>query len=200
MAKPTTATKDDAARNKAADDYDTTNGGDNATGNGDDKQQPTVSDAEGEDGITRVIQSKLSARYLGNPRKGASLEEGQTYLVGFISGIAYDTKNEVLPSGEASISLTGSFEGETADGKKIVRSGRLFLPSGIHDEVVALVRTGSPASFSLEIRTKPAKNAAGYEYEVHSLLPVKEDDGAAIRRNLIAQRRQKLLANMAKAA
>lgn len=66
--------------------------------------------------------------------------------------------------------LTGSFEGVNLATGQRFRSGKLYLPGGIHEAVEAAVQTEesgvfNAVKFGLEIRSIKANNPIGYSYQ-----------------------------------
>lgn len=86
-------------------------------------------------------KTKLVASNLGNARKGG--------LVGYVYGVANGLKDETLPTGDFVTAIMGSFEGRSGDGQKIIRSGRLLLPTGVHDDLVKQLRNADGTVKSL---------------------------------------------------
>ena len=135
--------------------------------------------------------SKISAKVLGNPKKGAALEKGQSHLLGWIHGTAFSTKTIVNPTdSRTSVGLVGNFSAVDVDGKE-TQSGICYLPAGFQEPIEAGINSGA-VTFNLEIRTAPADNAAGYQYECTHLIPVAENEMASKMKVLIHDRMKKL--------
>lgn len=127
--------------------------------------------------------SKLTVKQLGNPKR-ASVDNVDVVL-GVIFGRATGTKVKLDGAGNAHEAILGQFEGRSADGKTVVRSAMLYLPSGLHEGIVEKLKAmdGAPAEFAVEIKAMPASNPAGYSYGMRNLvqMSVADDPLAAIR-------------------
>lgn len=119
--------------------------------------------------------SKIVPKTLGNPKAGASVKDGETFLLGRVYGITDGIKQvEIKETGEIFQALRGRFQAVSADETKQYRSGLLYLPGGIHDSYLSGVKDlqeGETLQFALELRTKPATSKAGYAYDAIDLMP-----------------------------
>lgn len=172
-----------------------------------------------------IDRPKISVTGMGNPKKVLALPEGQSRhlicaIYGTASGVKVRTVTDKAGNPQTFEPIVGQFEAvpadpmkvvESIDGKDVevmisaVRSGVLYLPSGIHEQLAEpLKKEGArPIDFALEVYSVKATNAAGYTYEVKSLTkPAESDPLAAIRQAI--QGKTKLLpapkASPAKAA
>lgn len=132
-----------------------------------------------------VILPKLVVKSLGNPRVAASFSDddkkaGKRHLLGTIMGTASRIKNKVDAKGEVFEAIVGDFEGTKADGN-VVKSGLLYLPSGIHEMLADPLKEddAKPIDFAMRIFTVPADNPIGYSYLVEPVLPPSAADPLA---------------------
>lgn len=127
-----------------------------------------------------VMKAKIAVKDLGNPKKAAALEDGDTSRItlGRVIGIATDIKKGLNPTGEPYMGLVGSFEGIPQDeAKDIIQSGVCYLPAGITEAIAGqLVASGKPVSFGFDIKVFKAQNAAGLSYELVPLIAPSEND------------------------
>jgi len=146
--------------------------------------------AKGQDTQGRVqvtlTKSKLAPKDLGNPREVTSRPDGDMtpHLLGVIFGRATRTKTKTFTQSATGEVVTvdailGMFEGRRAvalpnddmSETVAIRSGVLYLPSGIADMIVEPLRADDETviEFALKISTRKASNPAGYEYVVQEL-------------------------------
>lgn len=161
------------------------------------KKQATETAATTE-AVEDSIVSKLSIKALGcDPRLPSG---GSAKILCRIYGMAKSLKSgEDKNTGNVWTALQGEFEGvniepDSEDFGKTLRSGKLFLPSGIQDVIESAIREientagGSAAAnvvFGLEIRSVKASNRIGYSYEAKNLMPPKQQDPLAAMREAI---------------
>lgn len=142
--------------------------------------------------------SKLSIKAVGcDPRLAAGTT---SKILCRIYGTARGLKNgEDRNTGNVWTALQGEFEGVNCeqgneDFGRTLRSGKLFLPSGIQDVIEGTVREientagGKETAnvvFALEIRSVKSANRIGYSYEAKSLMPPKQQDPLATMREAI---------------
>jgi hypothetical protein len=150
------------------------------------------------DGVEEVTRARLAATTLGKGAAVTALPEGSYHVLGMISGTATGLRQEQLPDGTPTESLTGEFVAATADGKRIFKSGRLFLPNGIHNLVLEAVRKGQRPDFAMEVRSVHASNVAGWTYEFVNLLAPVMEKRELIFRKLMQERADRLNAQKAK--
>jgi hypothetical protein len=77
--------------------------------------------------------------------------------------------------------LLGTFQGTNLQTGETFRSGKLFLPSGIHEPIEAAVgqlKEGGSVNFAIEFRRVEAENPIGYSYQAVNLLPVETQEDA----------------------
>jgi hypothetical protein len=116
-------------------------------------------------------------------------------------GRATDVKTGENKDGTIWSALTGSFEAVNLQTGDIYKSGKLFLPGGIHETVESAVRglkqaekegsTSVAVEFALEIRSIEAKNPIGYSYQAVNLRPARATDELDPLRKAILESRQK---------
>jgi hypothetical protein len=149
----------------------------------------------------KSIISKLTAKALGNPKLGSE----QRHFLGTIRGIATGAKVKMDQAGNAYEAILGSFEGVRGKDGVILTSAMLYLPGGIHEMIAEPVKratTGEDGktpvmgslTFSIDLYTVPAPNAAGYSYEAVSNIPIAKSDPFAELRAMEAQKRQERMA------
>lgn len=86
----------------------------------------------------------------------------------------------------------GSFEGINLQDGTVLRSGKLFLPPGIHEVLEAALKSGkekdkdATVSFAFEIRAVKATNPIGYSYEAAALKKPEQEDELAEMRAFVA--------------
>lgn len=129
--------------------------------------------------ITMV--SKIVPKMIGNAKKAAALDTiGETVTLGKVFGMATGIKQieDQMKPGTFYYPLVGRFEAHTSKGE-ILRSGKLFLPGGIHESYEQQARAledGEQLAFALELRAVKDGNAAGYTYRAIDLMPRKASD------------------------
>lgn len=135
----------------------------------------------------RAQRSKLTLTMLGNASivKTMTTEElaksRGKYLVGTIYGQARDLISRSSPDGlgENYEGLRGSFIGVPSDSARLdeIESGVLFIPDAFHnlvaDKLREVKKTSETATveFAFECYSIPAKNPAGYSWELISAVP-----------------------------
>jgi hypothetical protein len=92
-----------------------------------------------------------------------------------ILGRANGIKTGEDAQGKVWEALTGTFEGRNLQTGEVFRSGKLFLPSGIHETIVDAVKAlpegvVGAATFAFEIRRVEASNPIGYTYQAVPLI------------------------------
>lgn len=136
-----------------------------------------------------VYKAKVAVKDLGNPKKAAALDDGDTSRItlGRIIGVATDIKKGLNPTGEPYMGLIGTFEGTPADeNKDIIQSGVCYLPGGVTEAIAGqVVASGKPVSFGFDIKVFKATNAAGLSYELKPLIKPSENDPLAAVRNAV---------------
>ncbi len=137
-----------------------------------------------------VMKAKIAVKDLGNPKKAAALDEGDTSRItlGRVMGIATDIKKGLNPQGEPYMGLVGSFEGTPADETKdIIQSGVCYLPGGVTEAIAGQMQaSGKPVSFAFDIKVFKANNAAGLSYELIPLIKPADNDPLAALRNQVS--------------
>jgi hypothetical protein len=76
-----------------------------------------------------------------------------------------------------------------------MRSGRLFLPTGIHEALLAMVEDNQNPYFNVEIQAVSKEGGLGYEYNVAYMEPPKVSEIMRLGLSNVEQRRAKLLAS-----
>lgn len=139
-------------------------------------------------GIT-VSRPSLTVKSLGDPKKVLGMDGDKArHLIGTIFGTANGVATKVITDKVGNTQtfepIKGNFEGIPSvpqtekgdDGKEVeitgIRSGTLYLPSGIHDQIAEALKApdAQPIKFAIEVYTIKAANAAGYTYEARAVL------------------------------
>lgn len=112
-----------------------------------------------------------------------------------IYGVAAGIKTGESANGDFWSALVGEFEGRNLDDPKMedpfFRSGKLFLPGGIHEAIEEPLKAaedrGEKASikFAFRISVVQAENPQGYAYQARPLFAVHKDDPLAALRKAI---------------
>jgi hypothetical protein len=93
-----------------------------------------------------------------------------------IAGKATGIKTGEDADGKIWSALIGTFQGTDLKTGETYRSGKLFLPSGIHEPIEAAVKqigdSGGTVNFAVEFRRVEASNPIGYSYQAVNLLPM----------------------------
>lgn len=141
--------------------------------------------------MENIALTTMSVKSAGfNPAQILALPEEQRkpIALGRIFGIAHGLKFGEDNKGNAWVALTGDFIAQCyAERDKQYLGGKLFLPEGIHDKLVAGVEGGgvvndkgkpiyNDVEFAFEVYVKPAKNPIGYSYECKILVDVAQSD------------------------
>lgn len=124
-----------------------------------------------------VMISKMSVKGLGCKPFAAPKETPARLcqIIGKASGL----KTGEDTTGRVWSAITGEFRGVNLATGEIFRSGKLFLPGGIHEVVEGAVKSlpedGGVVKFAFEIRTVEAKNPIGYSYQAANLMPMESE-------------------------
>jgi len=127
--------------------------------------------------------AKITAKELGNPKKVLAMDgEDAKFVLGTLYGIATECRRkDIVDAGGATSTfwpLIGQFVGVLPSGDQ-VRSGVLYLPTGIHESYKTAVENledGETLRFALKLQTVKASSAAGYSYQAVDLMPPKVVD------------------------
>jgi hypothetical protein len=95
-------------------------------------------------------------------------------VIAVILGKATGIKTGEDATGKVWEAITGTFQGHNTNTGEIFRSGKLFLPQGIHESIVSAVRSlpeGGSVKFAMKFTRVEADNPIGYSYQVVELLP-----------------------------
>jgi hypothetical protein len=166
----------------------------------DELAKTTIEEAE-----TQGERAKITMQSLGNPAAVKGAAEGSVMVLGYIRGQIVGKRPEMLPDGSKTWSLLGDFTALSADGKKEIKAGRLFFPAGIMERYIAIVDAGKFEYIAVEVRSIPAKNAAGYSYEIVNAAATVRDErdnlmAAIIQRRINANRAAAAAADAARQA
>jgi hypothetical protein len=110
--------------------------------------------------------------------KGLGCNPGSLTRMCQIMGKAIGVKTGEDATGRVWSALIGDFRGVNLETGEVFRSGKLFLPSGIHEPIEAAVKGlgdkggEGVVKFALELRTVKASNPIGYSYQAVTLLPI----------------------------
>ena len=131
------------------------------------------------------VLSKMSVKTLGGDPARAK-KEGKEVPLCRIYGIADHIIAKQDRDGNPITGIGGNFEGVNYETGAKARSGVMYLPAGIHEQIVGAVDTGvlddkdrpvySSVRFGLEIVAVPASNPHGYSYKAKHLMDAAEDD------------------------
>lgn len=147
-----------------------------------------------------AIVARMSVKALGcvpSPN-----DDGSPKRLCVIFGSADGIKTGEDNNGRVWSALTGTFEGVNLKTNERFRSGKLFLPGGIHETVENAVKTlqedsGSSVKFGLELRSVKASNPIGYSYQAVPLVQVSQEDPLAELRTAIEAKGVKLIESTA---
>lgn len=122
--------------------------------------------------MSEVVQvTKLSVKGIGC-KPGVRIEGKPTPLCQ-IFGRAIEVKVGESKDGRVWSALLGRFGAINISTGEEFRSGKLFLPSGIHEMVESEVKSLKPGefvTFAMEIRSVEASNPIGYSYQAVNLM------------------------------
>jgi hypothetical protein len=147
-----------------------------------------------------TIVSKMAVKSIGcDPMKRP--DDGKPLPLCVFFGKADGIKEGEGRDGRMWSALTGSFAGVNLVTGDEYRSGKLFLPSGIHEIVENAVKSIKPddteayVKFALQIAVIKAANPIGYSYQATKLIDVAEgDELSEIREQLPATAAKQLAA------
>lgn len=142
-----------------------------------------------------VFVTKMSVKGIGC-EPGVRQADGKPTVLCHIFGRANGIKMGEDASGNIWQALKGSFAAiDLQHGGAEYRSGKLFLPPGIHETIEqgVLAFGENPNNltidFALEIRSVKATNPIGYSYQAVNLMPpTTSDELSEIRKAVIAAR------------
>ncbi len=130
-----------------------------------------------------TIIAKMSMKALETvPQKVASGDKNSLAMArvyGIASGIKGFTNGQ---TGEVAFALMGDFEGVNIETGKVFRSGKLFLPGGIHESLTGPFMADDPVTslkFALEFEVVKAGNPAGYTWRAKPLIAAAQNDPLA---------------------
>lgn len=119
--------------------------------------------------------SKMSVKGIGCKPKGEEEPTRLCIILGKATGIKTGEDN----TGRVWKALSGTFRGTNLATNEVFRSGKLFLPSGIHEAVESAVmqlpEQGGVVKFAMELRSVSAKNPIGYSYQAVNLMPIESE-------------------------
>lgn len=130
------------------------------------------------------IRGKIVLKEIGNPKAVlASADAKAKHVLGMVFGIATGVKrvpNKTDPT-KLDESLSGDFETRPSDTAnfEVVRSGKLYLPEGMHNMIASRLEGENPAKsvqFAIEVATIKAQNPAGYTWSFTPKLETSEAD------------------------
>jgi len=161
-----------------------------------------MSNTNVQDAVT--IISKMSIKTLRCNPRAAAVGEGQPHkklAIARIYGKASGTKTqEDKVKGEVHTAIVGNFEGVNLETGEVFRSGKLYLPKGVHEMVESAAKKleaegeGDSVQFALEIYAVSATNPIGYSYEAKPLVKAAvADDLETLRSQLPEVPKQKAL-------
>lgn len=125
-----------------------------------------------------VIVTKMSVKGIGCKPAGDKTPKRLCRIYGRADGIKAGESKD----GRVWSALTGSFEALNFEDGKTYRSGKLFLPGGIHETIENAVKQipadadGITVRFALELRSVEANNPIGYSYQAVNILPASQTD------------------------
>jgi hypothetical protein len=127
-----------------------------------------------------AIISKMSVKSLGcKPTGGDPKDPSKPNILCIIAGKASGIKMGEDANGKVWSALTGNFWGQNLATGGTFRSGKLFLPSGIHETLEAAVQglpeAGGVIKFAMKFQSVEAKNPIGYSYQAVNLMPIEAD-------------------------
>lgn len=143
--------------------------------------------------MENTIVSKLSLGTMGIKGQVILAEKAEirSKVIAVIYGKVGGFKSvEDKLTGQVHTPVTGTFVGiNRIDDNREYQSGLLYLPSGIHDQLLdaakKLMDESDSVDFALEISAVRSSNAAGFSYEARPLIkPVGVDPLDAIRQQL----------------
>lgn len=125
-----------------------------------------------------------------NPKKILALPEAERkpIVLGRFIGITSGLKHGEDKTGRGYVALTGDFIGLNNDEpEKQYIGGKLFLPEGMHERIVAATENGgaikpngkpdyAQVEFACEISVVPANNPQGYSYQGKLLADARPSD------------------------
>jgi hypothetical protein len=134
---------------------------------------------------------KITMSTIGtNPTKAKALN--QTVPVAIVYGDASGIAVVKHPARDENfVSITGNFEAISMESGEVFRSGVLYLPKGMHEQLVEAVKGreegAEPIRFGLEINAFPAKNPIGYSYSAKAFVKQEGVDALSPLRTMALQ-------------
>ena len=127
-----------------------------------------------------AIISKMSIKGIGcKPTGGDPKDASKPNVLCVIAGKANGIKMGEDTNGRVWSALTGTFWGRNLATDETFRSGKLFLPSGIHETVEAAIKSlpegGGQVKFAMKFQSVEAKNPIGYSYQAINLMPMETE-------------------------
>lgn len=127
-----------------------------------------------------ALVTKMSVKGIGcKPTGGLPTDESKANPLCVIMGKATGIKMGEGSDGRIWNALTGAFRGTNLATGVSVRSGKLFLPTGIHEIVEGAVKQlgsdGGVVKFAMQIESIKATNPIGYSYQARNLMPLEAE-------------------------
>lgn len=124
--------------------------------------------------------TKMSVKGIGcKPTGGLPSDDTKPNPLCIIMGKATGIKIGEGNDGRVWSALIGAFRGVNLATSAAVRSGKLFLPAGIHDAVEGAVKSlpadGGVVKFAMRIESVKAGNPIGYSYQAVNLMPIEAE-------------------------
>lgn len=124
--------------------------------------------------------TKMSVKGIGcKPTGGLPTDDTRSNPMCLIMGKASGIKMGEDMNGKVWSALTGAFRGVNLATGAAYRSGKLFLPSGIHEVVEGAVKQlpadGGMVKFAMRIESVKASNPIGYSYQAVNLMPIEAE-------------------------
>lgn len=127
-----------------------------------------------------AIITKMSIKGIGcKPTGGLPSDDSKPNPLCVIAGKANGIKMGEDQTGRVWSALIGNFYGKNLATGETFRSGKLFLPSGIHETVENAVKqlpeSGGQVKFAMRFQSVKASNPIGYSYQAVNLMEMEAE-------------------------
>lgn len=134
-----------------------------------------------------TVVGKLSVKAMGCDASKVKGIAGNRLELCRIYGMIMDTqaKEDKFNEGRFITKFVGTFEGVNLETGEIFRSGALYLPAGISEQMEAAFKqiheqdANAQVQFAFEIRSVKSGNPIGYTYEAQAIRRPEKDDPLA---------------------
>lgn len=123
--------------------------------------------------------AKITPALLGKPSRAKA--DGKEVALAIVFGNATGVKMVKSPNGDMFEALRGDFEATSLETGEILKSGILYLPTGIHDRILEKIKADpdTVVQFAIQLSAIPASNPQGYTWKATNRAKIEQADPLA---------------------